>query len=209
MNNLEELHFFSTPVYAIEIPEFLDSVRQVASDPLYHQHNLVDADGSLKMSSTFFDDERIKDFSINVIQTSWDILKRQGYMMSNYQTIFESMWLQTHDKHSYMPQHTHANGNQIVGFYFTELPKDGCKLIFHDPRIAKTQIDLDEADPSQITVATKLVTMQPKEGTLVLTNAWLAHSFSANLSDENVKFVHINIGTQRIANNQLEKPEII
>jgi len=205
-NDFDENLLFSTPIYSAFDLDNVDLVKTVAEDSEYHNQS------NKQMSGTFFHDERIFDFAKYILQTSWNILKRQGYLMENYQTVYESMWLQTYEKHSYMEHHTHGNGNQIVGFYFLEVPENSIQLILHDPRSGKIQMDLDESDITQVTHGSKFVVLNPKVGQLILTPAWLAHSITANQSDELVKFVHINIQAQRVANNkscQLPKAEVI
>jgi uncharacterized protein (TIGR02466 family) len=198
-NEFDEDLLFPTPVYSAFDLDNVDLVKKVAEDSQYHRQS------DEKMSGTFFHDERIFDFAKYILQSSWDILKRQGYLMENYQTVYESMWLQTYEKHSYMEHHTHGNGNQIVGFYFLEVPENSIQLLFHDPRAGKLQMDLDETDVTHVTHGSKFVVINPKVGQLILTPSWLAHSITANQSDELVKFVHLNIQTQRIANNQLRQ----
>ena len=195
-NDFDENLLFTTPIYSAFDLDNVDLVKRVAEDPEYHNQS------NKQMSNTFFHDERIFDFAKYILQTSWNILKRQGYLMENYQTVYESMWLQTYEKHLYMEHHTHGNGNQIVGFYFLEVPENSIQLLLHDPRAGKIQMDLDESDTTQVTHGSKFVVLNPKAGQLILTPAWLAHSITANQSDELVKFVHINIQAQRIANNQ-------
>lgn len=206
-NNFEEIPLFSTLIYAGSLLNYVDLVKQVAEDPIYHPKKTetnVDM-----MSTSFFQDKRIADFSTDLLKTSWDILKSQGHLMENYLTIYESMWLQTYQKHAHMHYHSHANGVQIVGFYFLEVPDQSSRLILHDPRIAKTQIQLDEADTTKVTNAAIVAVYHPKAGDLILTPAWLAHSITPNQSDELIKFVHINIQTQRINNHSCNMPTII
>jgi uncharacterized protein (TIGR02466 family) len=202
-NDFDETQLFATPVYSTFDLESVDLVKQVAQDPVYHEQN------ESKMSGSFFHDERIFDFAKFILQSSWNILKHQGYLMENYNTVYESMWLQTHEKHSYMEHHTHGNGNQIVGFYFLEVPEKSIQLLLHDPRAGKLQMDLDESDVTQVTHGSKFVVLNPKVGQLILTPSWLAHSITANLSDSPVKFVHINIQARRVENKQCcSKPEV-
>lgn len=202
-NDFEELQLFPTSVYSALALDDLELVKKVAEDPIHHHPS------DKMMSGSFFHDERIFDFSQFILQSSWNILKRQGYLMENYHTVFESMWLQTYEKHSHMAQHVHANNNQIVGFYFLEVPENSVQLILHDPRSGKTQINLDDANPKQITGASPQIVITPQVGQLILTPAWLAHSITANQSDKKVKFVHINIQASRIANNiASETPEV-
>ena len=195
-NDFDENLLFTTPIYSAFDLDNVDLVKRVAEDPEYHNQS------NKQMSNTFFHDERIFDFAKYILQTSWNILKRQGYLMENYQTVYESMWLQTYEKHSYMEHHTHGNGNQIVGFYFLEVPENSIQLLLHDPRAGKIQMDLDESDTTQVTHGSKFVVLNPKAGQLILTPAWLAHSITANQSDELVKFVHINIQAVRVSNNR-------
>jgi uncharacterized protein (TIGR02466 family) len=195
-NDFDENLLFTTPIYSAFDLDNVDLVKRVAEDSEYHNQS------NKQMSGTFFHDERIFDFAKYILQTSWNILKRQGYLMENYQTVYESMWLQTYEKHSYMEHHTHGNGNQIVGFYFLEVPENSIQLLLHDPRAGKIQMDLDEEDITQVTHGSKFVVLNPRVGQLILTPAWLAHSITANQSDNLVKFVHINIQAQRVANNQ-------
>jgi len=202
-NDFDELQLFSTPIYTTFDLESVDLIKQVAEDPIHHHPN------DTKMSGSFFHDERIFDFAQYILQTSWNVLKHQGYLMENYNTVYESMWLQTHEKHSYMEHHTHGNGNQIVGFYFLEVPEKSMQLLLHDPRAGKVQMDLDESDTTQVTQGSKFVVLNPQVGQLILTPAWLAHSITANQSDDPVKFVQINIQAQRVANNpSCQKPEV-
>ena len=206
-NDFDEIQLFSTPIYLTFDLDSVELVKTVSEDTQYHVEKVDQA--HTEMSGSFYHDERLFDFALHILQSSWNILKHQGFLMENYQTIYESMWLQTHPKHSYMAQHIHANNNQIVGFYFLEVPDNSTQLLLHDPRAGKAQIDLDETNPNDVTHGSKFVVMNPKVGQLILTPAWLAHSITANQSDDPVKFVHINIQAQRVANNQCcPKPEV-
>lgn len=202
-NDFDEHTLFATPVYSTFDLKNVDLVSQVAQDPIYRTQN-----NSL-MSESFFHDERIFDFAKGILQSSWNILKQQGYLMENYNTIYEAMWLHTYKKHSYMEYHTHGNGNQIVGFYFLEIPENSIQLLLHDPRAGKIQTDLYESDVTQITHGSKFAIIKPQVGQLILTPSWLPHSITANQSDSEVKFVHINIQAHQILNSQCcPKPEV-
>jgi uncharacterized protein (TIGR02466 family) len=202
-NDFEEIQLFPTGVYSARVLDNLELVKKVAEDPIHHHPS------DKMMSGSFFHDERIFDFSQFILQSSWNILKHQGYLMENYHTVFESMWLQTYEKHSHMAQHVHANNNQIVGFYFLEVPENSVQLILHDPRAGKVQIMLDDENPTALTQASAFAVLTPEAGQLILTPAWLAHSITANQSDKQVKFVHINIQAQKVADNTPGKiPEV-
>jgi hypothetical protein len=55
-------------------------------------------------------------------------------------------------------------------------------------------INLFPSDNSVISDASDPITLSVKQGMLLLTNAWLPHSFSANEDSEPMQFVHMNLG---------------
>jgi hypothetical protein len=93
-----------------------------------------------------------------------------------------------------MEQHVHG-GSQLVGFYFLETPEDSSRALFHDPRPGKVQNFLPESTPSEATLASNIINFEPKPGLLIITNAWLPHSFGRHASDEPLKFVHFSLNT--------------
>lgn len=190
--------YFPSTMYIIERPDFLNVVSRVSEENLEISRAKYDLNEiyPVIMTESFFADPRMKDFSDFVSATAWNILNEQGYNMQNFNTTFMEMWTQEHHKHSAMDQHIHGYGSQIVGFYFLETPENCSKVVFHDPRAAKTPIDLPEQDMAVATYASKMVNFQPKPGMLMLANAWLAHSFTRHAADTPIKFVHFNLGVQ-------------
>lgn len=203
MIDVESLDLFVTRVYSAELQEYLTAVTEVAHDPVYHNNN------DDIMSASFADDERIRDFCQVILQTSWDVLSSQGYAMPGYHTQFESMWLQRHAQGSWMPQHVHANHNQLVGFYFLQTPANSCTLLLHDPRVAKAQIKLDETNAAVITDASDYVSIKPEPGQLILTPAWLAHTVTPNHSTETCEFVHVNVQAVPAPASPIPQPIIV
>lgn len=189
--------YFPCPVYIIERPDFLESVTVVSEESMsqVNKDRVLDEIYPVMMSGNYMNDQRIQPFIQFVLDTAWNILSEQGYAMQNYVTTFTEMWTQEHHKHSAMEQHTHPN-SQIVGFYFLDVPEDSSRVLFHDPRIAKTMSDLPEQDVNNATIASKIINFVPKPGMLMFANAWVAHSFSRHASDKPIKFVHFNIATR-------------
>jgi hypothetical protein len=148
------------------------------------------------MTDNLLTDARTQDFAQYVVGTGWNIMKSQGYDMRKKVTYFHSLWGQQHFKYSNMEEHIHNDGVQLVGFYFLDVPEEGCKLVLHDPRPGKIQISLPEEDISKITEATNSIVFDAKPGTLFFTNSWLPHSFTRNGSDKPVKFIHMNISVK-------------
>ena len=195
---LDVAYHFPCPIYLIERPDFLASVMEVSEESLakQHQERQLDEIYPVMMSDNYAHDPRIAEFVEFVGATSWNIMNEQGYAMQNFVMSFSEMWTQEHHKHSAMEQHTHGYGAQIVGFYFLEVPEGSSKVLFHDPRAGKVQIDLPEQDPSQATIASKIINFEPKPGLLIFSNAWLAHAFTRHGSDKPIKFVHFNLSAQ-------------
>jgi len=197
-NQLQVLYQFPCPIYVIERPDFLVSVNQVSEESLEVQRKERDLNEiyPLYMTNNYYEDERIRSFVEFVGSTAWNILNEQGYAMQNFNTTFTEMWTQEHHKHSAMDQHVHGYGSQIVGFYFLETPEDCSRIVFHDPRSAKVQIDLPENDMTIATPASKMINFEPKLGMMIFANSWLAHSFTRHASDKPIKFVHFNLTVQ-------------
>jgi uncharacterized protein (TIGR02466 family) len=191
---LEVAYHFPCPIYLIERPDFLENVSKVSEESLEirrKEHPLDDIYPMI-MSDNYFADQRIVQFTEFVGSTAWNILSEQGYAMQDKVVQFTEMWTQEHYKQSSMEQHTHGYGSQIVGFYFLEVPENSSRVVFHDPRMGKSLIDLPETDISQATVASRMINFEPKPGLLIFSNAWLAHSFTRHASDKPIKFVHFN-----------------
>lgn len=201
-NQLEFFTYFPTIIYTIKKPEFLKSVRSVCDEGIekVKSKRKLDEIYPVYMTDSFFDDPRVNDFATFVGQAAWNILDGQGYNMSNLNTYFSEMWCQQHYKHSAMEQHVHGLGSQIVGFYFTQTPDDGSRVIFHDPRAGKVMTSLPEKNGAEITAASGMINFVPEPGLMIFTNSWLAHSFTRHAAKKPIQFVHFNLGV-RLADN--------
>jgi hypothetical protein len=194
-NQIQVAYQFPCPIYIIERPDFLDAVNQVSEEALEAQRKTQELNEiyPVIMSGNYMQDPRISDFVSFVGSTAWNILNEQGYAMNNFVTSFTEMWTQEHHKHSSMDQHVHGFGSQIVGFYFLETPENCSRVVFHDPRMAKVQINLPEQNPNAATVASSMINFEPKPGMMIFANSWLAHSFTRHAADTPIKFVHFNL----------------
>lgn len=192
---LQVAHHFPCPIYIIERRDFLEAVNAVSEEALgvAKKAQTLDEIYPVYMTGSFFNDPRMAGFSEFVGATAWNILNEQGYAMQGNAVQFTEMWTQEHHKHSAMDAHVHGYGSQIVGFYFLETPENCSKVVFHDPRAAKVQIDLPEQDMSMATPASKMVNFTPKPGMMIFANSWLMHSFTRHAADKPIKFVHFNL----------------
>jgi uncharacterized protein (TIGR02466 family) len=192
---LQVAYHFPCPIYLIERPDFLDTVNVVSEEFLDVAKKERDLNEiyPVHMTQSYFADPRMAGFSEFVGATAWNILNEQGYAMQDKAVSFTEMWTQEHHKHSAMDAHVHGFGSQIVGFYFLETPEDCSRVVFHDPRAAKVQIDLPEQDMNMATPASKMINFTPKPGLMIFANSWLMHSFTRHAADLPIKFVHFNL----------------
>lgn len=201
---------FPTPIYIIDKPEFLETTRKVSKEFIDKRKKEVEFNEiyPVYMSEALNYDPRMLDFANYVGQTGWNILNEQGYAMNNLSTYFTEMWCQEHHKHSLMEQHVHGYGVQLVGFYFLDMPPGSPSVVFHDPRPGKVQLNLFEKSLEEVTIGSNMINFEVKPGTLIFTNAWLAHSFSRSSAIKPMRFIHFNIGVQDIRTIN-QNPEII
>lgn len=192
---LQVAYHFPCPIYLVERSDFLEAVNIISEEALEVQRKDRDLDEiyPVYMTGNYFTDPRMIGFSEFVGATAWNILNEQGYAMQDKAVQFTEMWTQEHHKHSAMDAHVHGFGSQIVGFYFLETPEDCSKVVFHDPRAAKVQIDLPEQDIGMATPASKAINFTPKPGMMIFANSWLAHSFTRHAAELPIKFVHFNL----------------
>jgi len=195
---LDVAYHFPCPIYLIERPDFLKAVTEVSEESLVvrHEEQKLDEIYPVYMSDNFFADPRAIGFTEFVGATAWNILNEQGYAMQDKVVTFTEMWAQEHYKHSSMEQHVHGYGVQIVGFYFLEVPEGSSRVVFHDPRPGKVQLNLPEQDPSAATVGSNMINFEAKPGLMIFSNAWMPHSFTRHANDKPIKFVHFNLAVQ-------------
>jgi uncharacterized protein (TIGR02466 family) len=203
----EVFTYFPTLIYTFKKPEFLEIAQTVCEEYVKQtkeQQKELNEIYPVYMTDSFYNDPRISELSKFIGETSWNILNDQGYNMSSFNVQFSEMWCQQHYKHSSMEQHTHKFGSQIVGFYFTKTPEECSRVVFHDPRIAKTMIDLPETDISMASAVSNMINFKPEPGMLIFTNAWLAHSFTRHAEEDPIQFIHFNLNVVPAGNHICE-----
>jgi uncharacterized protein (TIGR02466 family) len=199
---LESLFHFPVAIYKFKAPQFLASAKEVTDEALaarMSELKTLNEIYPLVMTGNLHADPRMRDLSTFIQQVAWDILDDQGYDMRHFGTYFTEFWCQEHHKHSAMEQHVHGYGSQIVGFYFIEVPEGSSKVLFHDPRAGKVQLNLPEKDMTQATIASNVINFDPEPGMCMFTNAWLAHSFTRHAASKPIRFIHFNVSVQTVA----------
>ena len=193
--SVEQFHYFATPIYITQQPQFFDTVKAIALDSLKKVHGNKKPDKlyPVRMSGNMLEDDRIAPFAEFIGKTAWDILVDQGFAMGSFNTSFTELWCQEHYHTSSMDYHAQPGGNFIVGFYFLDVPEGAPSAIIHDPRPARTMLTLPETDPAQATLASTMINFKPEPGMMMFAPAWLAHSFGRNASKSPFRFVHFNL----------------
>lgn len=189
----DNFYYFASPVYVGKHPEYLDAANTVAGEALSKLSVDVHEIYPMHHTDNFANDPRLEEFSVFLGNHGWHFLAGQGYNMGAFGVSVETVWAQIHYKHSLMEQHVHG-GSQLVGFYFLETPEGSSKPMFHDPRPGKVQSFLPESLPAVATLASNIINFTPEPGMLIISNAWLPHSFGRHASDKPLKFLHFNLG---------------
>lgn len=200
--DIESFYYFPSAVYKSALPQFVDVVKLVGNESVEKNKDNVKKDElyPVCMSENIVGDPRVFDFSKTVAQFGWSILNTQGHEMEALEVGYGEMWMQEHYKTSNMAQHVHGNGCQLTAFYFLEVPENSSRLVFHDPRAGKVQVNLPEKNVEEVTLASEMINFIPEVGHLYFANSWLPHSFTKHGNDEPIKFIHINLYT-RVAPN--------
>jgi uncharacterized protein (TIGR02466 family) len=194
--NGNRFNYFPTSVYKIERPDLLPDARTVAKKAIAivkKENPKLDPIFPIYQSRDILVDPQIEPLAKYIVDVAFDILAEQGYNMSDKRAYYTSMWVQEHYQHSSHEEHIHGAGAQIVGFYFLEVPKDSSRIVFHDPRPGKKQINLPESNMSDATYASDAVNFVPVAGDLYIVNSWVPHSIGRNHSTKPLKLIHFTI----------------
>ena len=202
---LDQWHYFVSPVYSINKPEFLSSVKEASTDSIksYLKTNKVDDIYPLVQAdlSTY---DSLDGFYSYVVNTAWNLLNDQGYLMENNETYFTECWVQEYRKYASMDYHMH-NDCMLNAFYMIDCSTDSMKAVFHDPRPGKLMQSLPEADMTSLSLATSTINFDLTPGTLLFCNSYVPHSFTRNSSNKPVRLVHMNINV-RPSSPRIEYP---
>jgi hypothetical protein len=109
---LQVAHHFPCPIYLIDRPDFLETVKLVSEEFLGVQRKTHELNEiyPVVMSGNYFDDFRVAQFSEFIGSTAWNILNEQGYAMRDKAVSFTEMWT---------PQ-TFCNGRTCARVWLTD-----------------------------------------------------------------------------------------
>lgn len=194
--------YFSSVIYHIKKPEFLASANEAVDEAIAEAEKAIPMNETYPfvMSGSLIGLNKTIELEQFIATAGWTILDNQGYDMVSLHAVVTEFWAQKHFRFSGMEQHVHPHGVLLSGFYFLECPENGSLVELHDPRPGKVQASLPIKDASVIKEANNSVFIKPEPGLLVISNAWLPHSFTRNASSQPVKFIHFNISVAAAQN---------
>jgi uncharacterized protein (TIGR02466 family) len=207
LNQVQKFGYFITPIYHITKPEFLDSVREVSKRLLAENEKEIPKLNPIypvRQSGSLLGEEKLKEFFDFVGYSSWSALNSEGYAMENISLHFQEAWVQEHHKHSGHDEHVHAFGSQLIGFYFFDTPEDSGRLVFHDPRPAKRQINLPEANMNLATDASAAINFEPKAGDLFFAPSWVPHSIGRHGGSKPLRMIHMTMAVSFVPPEQID-----
>ena len=197
VGQVQKYGYFITPIYHISKPEFLTQLQAV-SDRLLAEHEkefpVLNPIYPVRQTTSILPEPTLKEFFDFVGGTAWNAMNSEGYAMNQFSLIFQEMWIQEHHKHSGHDEHVHPYGSQLIGFYFLDTPPESGRLVMHDPRPAKRQINLPEQNMAMATDASTAINFEPKAGDLYFAPSWVPHSISKHGGDTPLRLVHITMG---------------
>jgi hypothetical protein len=189
----------------IDKPEFLTAAREVSNQYIKELKKTQPQPNQIYpiyQTNNMFTEKKIEPLASYIAQTTWNILKEQGHNMAGMTTYFLEMWCQELHKMASQDEHVHGYGSQMVGFYFLDCPKDSSRIVIHDPRPARKQINLPETNINDATYASTMINFQPKPGQLFFANSWLPHSFTRHANKNPLRFIHFNLGVMTAPQQQ-------
>jgi hypothetical protein len=134
-DQLQTSLYFQTPIYHIEIPEWVDHVdkvcdRYIKEAKKNNQKAIKDREKNWKKkglgdvgmshhSSSLINDPELKEFQDYIGATSWNVLDHMGYDLSNYELFWTEFWVQHFAEKGggHHEGHIHYD-NHVSGFYF-------------------------------------------------------------------------------------------
>ena len=202
-HNFTVWEYFKSPLYLTEKPEWVSSINNVCNKYINEQKIIVKQDiNYLKeheysyQSISLFNLKELNEFCNYLIKSSFNILDNQGYDLTNYNLLFEDLWVQEFTNKGHHNSHIHTESH-ISGFYFLKCSEHTSYPVFTDPRSAALITSLPQKNKKDITFATRDFSYKPKPGTLIFFNSYLPHQFNINDSEDTFRFIHFNIQAVR------------
>ena len=210
---LDTSWYFSTPVYSIMKPEWLDksikatdkyiaeSYKRKAEDKkarkkfLGNKNYLKVKDHGWSYHSTpLTGDPELKELESYVGATSFNLMSEWGYDMDNYSLFYTEFWVQEFAKNGGGHHDTHVHwDNHISGFYFLKCSDKTSVPVFQDPRAGAMMTKLPMKDNTKISHMSDNLHYKPKPGQLIIFPAYVPHQFTVDNGIDDFRFIHFNL----------------
>ena len=210
---LDTSWYFSTPVYSIMKPEWLDksikatdkyiaeSYKRKAEDKKTRKKFLGNKDylkekyhASSYHSTPLTGDPELKELESYVGATSFNLMSEWGYDMDNYSLFFTEFWVQEFAKNGGGHHDTHVHwDNHISGFYFLKCSDKTSVPVFQDPRAGAMMTKLPMKDNTKISHMSDNLHYRPKPGQLIIFPAYVPHQFTVDDGIDDFRFIHFNL----------------
>ena len=205
--------YFSTPVYSIMKPEFLDKAIK-ATDKFIDaavkdkQKELKDRkkwlgnkdylkvkDHGMSYHSTPLNgDPGLKELEQYIGATGINLMNEWGYNMEQYSMFFTEFWVQEFAKNGGGHHDTHVHwDNHISGFYFLKCSDKTSVPVFQDPRAGAMMTKLPMKDNTKISHMSDNLHYRPKPGQLIIFPAYVPHQFTVDDGIDDFRFIHFNL----------------
>jgi uncharacterized protein (TIGR02466 family) len=205
--------YFSSPIYSIEIPEWVDDANKVCDKYIKdaRKNNVkvikerekkfgkkIGDHGMSYHSKSLVGDPDLKELQEYIGVTSWNVLDHMGYDLKNYELFWTEFWVQEfgdkggghHEGHIHYDSH-------ISGFYFLKCSDKTSMPVFHDPRPAKLMTQLPLKNETAITLGAHKIHYKPKPGTMMFFPSYMEHQYVVDNGVEPFRFIHFNLQAVR------------
>ena len=187
---MEGFAYFPAIVYRDERPDLIERILPTC---LEHLDRVRDQNSLMCQSANLGHEPALREMSDYLLVSAVEILRGQGYATDRYDFHISGLWAQEVKKGSGTNVHVHKN-SQIAGWFFIEAPENGAYPIYHDTRMNKAIIELDQAPSDQVENATSTIhfnNMVP--GSVLFANSWMNHQLVGGVSEAPTRCVHFII----------------
>jgi uncharacterized protein (TIGR02466 family) len=210
---LQATVYFSSPIFTIEIPEWVDDVNKICDkyikDAKKNNAKIIKEQekkfskkigdhGMSHHSNSLINDTNLIKLQEYIGTTSWNILDHMGHDLKNYTLFLTEFWVQEFSEKGggHHEGHVHYD-NHISGFYFLKCSDKTSFPIFHDPRPTKLMTQLPLKNETEITLGTDKIHYKPKPGTMIFFPSYMEHQFIVDNGIEPFRFIHFNLQAVR------------
>ena len=183
INDKTRESIFPTYVYHFDIEDYDDVLfKEVIKD-----HIVQDTSPLTLSKSDLHDDERLKDFSQEILYLHKDIMENMGYFPQDLE--FSGMWGVEQNKYGRHRQHYHPN-NWMCGVFYVDTDETDT-LSFHDPRLRAGVIQPKTFKYNDYN--TSILKYPAKSGRVYIFPHWLEHEVEPIIHDKTRVSISWNI----------------